>query len=150
MGGAVGLGTLMHIIWALTHIHTKAGRQAGLPQRGLAKQKWEVMSHIWTPTTFLVKGRGGGTPSSEVWQLSRAFKTLVSGVKYQPGQIHCGRDGRLILPKKVCSYCLSDPMVVPVCLKMGLMGWKEALTWLGIPVCCYRGLVLARRQFVRL
>lgn len=59
----------------------------------LAKQKWEVMSHIWTPPTplclsiFLV--RPGQSPRI-------TFKTVVSGVAYQPVWIHRGQDGRLI------------------------------------------------------
>lgn len=60
--------------------------------------------------------------------------------------------GKSIVDKTVASLCyrLSDPMVVSVRPETGLMGWKRVLTWLGIPVCCYGGLVLARRPYLRL
>ena len=52
--------------------------------------------------------------------------------------------------RRACSYYLSDPMAVSVCLEMELMGWKGTLTWLAVPVSFYRGLILAQRRFVRL
>lgn len=64
--------------------------------------------------------------------------------------------GKSIVDKMVASF--RERSAVTVCQiqwlflsvsKWALMGWKGALTWLGIAVCCYRGLVLAQRQFVK-
>lgn len=80
MGGAVGLGTLMHIVWTNTQ---RQGRH-----KRLAKQKWEVMSHIW-----ISSGKGQGIPT-EAWQPTVPLRHM-SGLKYT---IHCGQHGRLIFP----------------------------------------------------
>lgn len=76
-----------------SHTHTYRSRAA---TKRLAKQKWEVMSHIWIFSPHL-SGKGRGSPPISL-TANCAFKTLVSGVKYQPGRIHWGQDGRLIFP----------------------------------------------------
>lgn len=74
----------MHIVWA--HTHTDSCHK----EASQAEMRADV-THL---------DRGDAT-SPEARR--RAFKTLVSGVKYQPGQIHCGQDGGLIVLPSVRS-----------------------------------------------
>lgn len=117
-GGAVRVGPLMHIIWAHTDTHTSTPRRSCHKEASQAEMRGDV-TYVGFFFSFLAKGEAA--PTARSVSTNSVFKTLVSGVRYQPEQIHCGHDGHLIL-QKVCCYCLSDSVVVSVFLEMGPNG----------------------------
>lgn len=100
----------------LSHTHTHRGRAA---TKRLAKQKWEVMSHIWIFLFFSprLSGKGQGRPP-EAWQPTVPLRQLC-----QVSNISLGKssEDKMVASffqlRKVCYYFLSDPVVVSACLK---------------------------------